>query len=435
VGDPKQLRRWQVVTLLLLFVGYSGYYLCRSNLSVTKKLFTTEMVERGVSEKDATDMVGALFTWGTLAYAVGKFGLGAVGDLLGGRRTFLTGLGGAVLCTVLFALGGGFPIFLTAWVANRLIQAGGWPSMVRIAGRWFDYRSHGTAMGILSLSYLFGDAIARAFMGVLIGRGMGWRDIFLVDAAILAAIWLACLVFLKESPGAIGAAEGSASPANVYGESEPVGLLALLGPLLRSPLFWCVCILSLAVTFLRETFNNWNPTYFADVAQFKQDQAAYLSAVFSFLGGCSVIVAGVLSDRLGRFGRGVILFSGLLLTLLLLALLSQLSAADHPVIAAATVLVIALTLLGPYSYLAGAVALDFGGKQGGATASGLIDGVGYLGGMAAGSAVVWLVKEWGWPAVWSVSAGVALVSCIAAAIYWHSQARLLSPSVEPETVP
>ena len=44
----------------------------------------------------------------------------------------------------------------------------------------------------------------------------------------------------------------------------------------------------------------------------------------------------------------------------------------------------AFLLIGPYSYLAGAISLDFGGKRGGATACGIIDGVGYLGGVLAG---------------------------------------------------
>jgi hypothetical protein len=50
--------------------------------------------------------------------------------------------------------------------------------------------------------------------------------------------------------------------------------------------------------------------------------------------------------------------------------------------------VIAFCLLGPYSYLAGAFALDFGGKQEGAASWGLIEGVGFgVGGVPAGDSV------------------------------------------------
>jgi sugar phosphate permease len=257
VGDPEHMRRWQATTLLLLLVGYTGYYLCRSNLSVITPLLLDEMVAGGAELADARVWLSNIVSYGTLAYALGKFIFGATGDLVGGRRNFLGGMTGAVVFTALFALGGGFPVFTIAWVGNRFVQASGWPGLVKIAGRWFDYRWHGTAMAILSLSYLFGDAAARAYMGVLLDFGLGWRGIFLVTALNLAGMLAVCAIFLKESPLAIGSAEGLASPSNVYGTTQAPGLIAILGPLLRSPAFWFVCLLSLSTTFMRETFNNW----------------------------------------------------------------------------------------------------------------------------------------------------------------------------------
>ncbi len=434
MGDPKQTRRWQAVTLLLLFAGYSGYYLCRSNLSVVTPLFLDEMQARGIDRADARVRLGAMVSLGTLAYAAGKFIFGATGDLFGGRRNFLGGMTGAVLFTAFFAMGGGLPVFTLAWVGNRFVQASGWPGLVKIGGRWFDYRWHGTAMAVLSLSYLFGDAAARAYMGVLLQYHLGWRAVFFVTAINLAAILAVCFLFLRESPRDVGALEGSASPANVYGEREAPGIVAILAPLLRSPAFWFVCLLSLATTFLRETFNNWTPDYFKDAAGFSPAAAAKLSAGFPFLGGCSVLVAGYLSDRLGRGGRATILFAGLFLTGLLLALLTRVPATEFPGVAVAAVLLTGFFLIGPYSYLAGAVALDFGGKQGGATACGVIDGVGYLGGAIAGGGVAELVRVRGWPTAWGVLSAVALAGCVAAALYWRDQARAVPPSLAPEKI-
>jgi OPA family glycerol-3-phosphate transporter-like MFS transporter len=433
VGDARQVRRWQAATLLLLFVGYSGYYLCRSNLSVVTPLLLDEMAAQGSDREQARVWLGTVVTFGTLAYAAGKFLFGATGDLIGGRRNFLGGMTGAVLFTVLFALGGGFPVLTFAWIGNRFVQASGWPGLVKIGGRWFDYRWHGTAMAILSLSYLFGDAAARGFMGVLLDYHLGWRGLFLVTAAVLGAILVACFLFLKESPLAIGAVEGTASPANVYGDKAAPGLAAILVPLLRSPAFWYVCLLSLATTFLRETFNNWTPDYFKSALGFSPPTAAKLSAGFPFLGGCSVLVAGYLSDRLGRSGRALIMFTGLMLSGLLLLFLSQAGASPVAAIGVGVVLCTGFFLIGPYSYLAGAVALDFGGKQGGATACGIIDGVGYLGGAIAGRGIAEIVLRKGWPTAWAVLAGVAIASCVAAALYWRDQARANPTRPAPES--
>ena len=67
-----------------------------------------------------------------------------------------------------------------------------------------------------------------------------------------------------------------------------------------------------------------------------------------------------------------------------LGLLGSASFAGRPAEAMALVALVAFLLIGPYSYLAGAISLDFGGKRGGATACGIIDGVGYLFGSVAG---------------------------------------------------
>ena len=37
-----------------------------------------------------------------------------------------------------------------------------------------------------------------------------------------------------------------------------------MATLARSPAFWIVCLMSLGVTLLRETFNNWTPTYLVE---------------------------------------------------------------------------------------------------------------------------------------------------------------------------
>ena len=136
------------------------------------------------SVADAKEQLGWAVSLGTVGYAMGKFAAGSLVDLLGGRRNYLIGMAGAVACTMLFALGGSIPVFTLVWFVNRLIQSLGWPGMIKITSRWFSHSRYGTVMGVISLSFLFGDALARAFMGRLdrswaglagrlLGRGRG----------------------------------------------------------------------------------------------------------------------------------------------------------------------------------------------------------------------------------------------------------------------
>src|SRR5262249_19216062 len=147
-----RLRRWQSLTVTLLVVGYAGYYLCRSNFSVTLPLIIDDLTAIGGDPNSGKVSLGSLASIGVFAYAVGKFLSGGLADFIGGRRAFLLGTAGAISCTALFALGGGFPIFTLAWALNRLLQSMGWPGAVKLTSRWFSFSSYGAAMGVISLS-------------------------------------------------------------------------------------------------------------------------------------------------------------------------------------------------------------------------------------------------------------------------------------------
>lgn len=423
----RHLALWQGITIALLFVGYAGYYLCRSDFSVSLPLIIDELAARGMSPAEAKIRLGAISSLAVLTYAIGKLFLAGTADFLGGKRNFLIGMGGSVLFTLLFSLGGGLPIFTLAWIGNRLVQSTGWAGMVKITSRWFSYSTYGAVMGAISLSYLFGDAAAREFMGYLIGRGLGWRAVFQVAAGTLFAIFIANLLLLKESRASIGMAEPEVNPLNLFGAegSDPKlsSLRDLLAPLYRSPAFWIVCALSLGTTLVRETFNTWTPTYFNQVAGYGKAEAASMSAVFPLFGGVAVLLTGFWSDRLGRTGRSGIMFYSLLLCAGALFALGSLRAGGGRASQAILVGLVGFLVIGPYAYLAGAIALDFGGKHGSATSSGIIDGVGYLGGILAGDPVAHISVSFGWRGAFMALAAVALLSSGAAALLLFGQRR------------
>jgi len=427
MGQQRKLLYWQVLTVALLVVGYAGYYLCRSDLSVALPLVVRDLAARGVSTDVAEVRFADIASLGVLAYAIGKFISGGVADFLGGRRNFLAGMAGSALFTVLFALAGGFPLFSLTWFANRLVQSTGWTGMVKICSRWFSYATYGTVMGVVSLSYLFGDAASRQFMGVLIGRGVGWRGVFFVAAGTLMILLLLNFLFLRETPRDLGLDEPHANPRNLFKEEgeepEPTGLRDLLGPLARSWIFWLVCLLSLGFTLVRETFNLWTPTYFNQVVGLSPAGAAQESALFPFFGGVSVLAAGYASDRLKRGGRAAIILYGLVLAVIALLALAYVDFGASKVWPVALVAAVAFLLLGPYSYFAGAISLDFGGKHGSATAAGIIDGISYLGAVTAGGGMGRISVAYGWKGAFVVLAAVCGLSSVAALAYLRNQRK------------
>ena len=299
------LRQRQIVTVLLLFGGYASLYFCRADLSVATPMLVEELGKRGLSHDDVIVGIGAISSLGVLAYALGKLFLTGLGDFWGGRINFLIGLAGAMAFTLLFASGVGLPLFTMAWIGNRLTQSVAWAGLVKVSSRWFDFSSYGSIIGILSVSYLVGDAAAREWMGALILRGYGWRSLFLLAAAVAGTMLVANYLFLRESRVRAGFSEAIPNPLNLFAasESRPANLKELLLPLLRSRAFLLVCFLSLGCTIIRETFNDWTPMYLRDYLGYSMSNAAGMSAIFPGVGAVSVLVSGWLSDRLGVNGR------------------------------------------------------------------------------------------------------------------------------------
>jgi sugar phosphate permease len=423
------LRRRQIAIVALLFVGYASLYFCRADLSVATPLLVDELHARGMSQPDALLRIGTIASLGTLGYAVGKLFLGGLGDFWGGRINFLIGLAGATVFTVLFAATGRIPIFTLAWLGNRLTQSLSWAGLIKVSSQWFNFSSYGTVIGILSVSYLVGDAAARQLMGMLIHHGFGWRALFYFAAGVAAACLLINFVFLRESRAGLGFEEARTNPLNLFAQSEsrPASVAALLRPLFRSPAFQLVCLLSFTCTIVRETFNNWTPEYLHAYLSYSAGDAGSMSAIFPAVGAVSVLVTGWLSDRLGINGRALLMFVGLsTATLALLALMSVPSGAGTTLIPLLAIGAVAFCLLGPYSYLGGAFALDFGGKQGSAVASGMIDGIGYLGGILAGTSVTQVSNSFGWQGVFVALAGVTALAAIAAGFLYALRFRAAS---------
>src|SRR5882757_5659003 len=230
------LRLRQAAVIALLFGGYASLYFCRADLSVSTPLLIDELAGRGLNHADAIVRMGQVSSLGVLAYALGKLFLGGLGDFWGGRISFLIGLSGATVFTIMFSTGSFLPVFTIAWLGNRLTQSIAWAGLIKVSSKWFDFSSYGTIIGILSISYLIGDAAARQWMGMLIQRGVGWRPLFYLAAGIAGLLWIANWAFLRESRIDAGYEEAKPNPLNLFAASEtrPARLRDILLPLVRS---------------------------------------------------------------------------------------------------------------------------------------------------------------------------------------------------------
>ncbi len=337
---------------------------------------------------------------------------------------------------------------MAIWGVSRFFQSMGWPALVKTASRWYPLNGQATVMGILSLSFLFGDAIIRLYLGGVVWLGEhapnpwlarlnDWRAVFLIAAVSLAVIAVLTALVLRDTPRDLGLEEPAANPNNVFGASgqsaETVPLASLLLPLLESPLFWTICGINFGLTLIREAFLTWSPIFLKNVAGLEAGQAGVASLVFPLAGGVSSIVAGLLSDRLqGRHGRVIV--PALVLATASLYAMGAIDVGGKPWIAMALIGVNAFFLIGPYTYLSGVMALDLGGKRGSSTAAGLLDGAGYVGGIASGYGLARIAKTFEWYGVFTTLAVACGLTLIFAVTYLILNERGRQPANSDEVL-
>jgi sugar phosphate permease len=392
---------WRAIALLV--VGYIGVYLCRKNLAVAVPLLQEHF---GATKAE----VGTIATVGTLTYAIGKVVNGPLIDRLGGRRGLLLSILVVAIFGAAGALAPGIAVLSLVYGVNRFAGSASWGAMLKLVPTWFGPARTGTAVAVLSLSYVGGSALATLVAARIVGAGGGWRAVMAVPSLFLAAILVLCFFTVRAGPrGAI------VTP--VAGEVAPLrrSFVDDLTLLFARPQFLATCALSFTLTLLRESFNTWSFDFLVSIQGGHPSVmvAALQSTGFDLAGGVSILAAGVAYDRV-RPDRRRWLMAGCLGVLSIVVASLQPVAAVSTAGAAVLVGLVGLLVYGPYSLLAGALAIESGGKEAAATAAGIIDGVGYLAGALAGTALGGLLDRGGYTLGFQALAVVTLISAVLA---------------------
>ncbi len=396
--------------LLTLVVAYGSFYLCRANVESAFPLLT---IAFGFTKTQ----LGVLSSVPIACYAVGKVVMGAVGDVIGGRRLIALATVGSVLATLAFGASGTLGAFVFFASVNRFFQSGGWSGAVSVVGHRFGRSRHGLVMGILSTSYELGNVIALLLCGAITSAWPGWRPLFVINPLLFGAIGVGVALALRAEPEPTGGSAAVADPAEP-GERE--SLVQVVAGLATKPRFWLAVVLSVLLTFLRIGFLTWTPTYLYEVSRAAGRAAVSgsiaKSAIFPAAGVIAALSIGPITDRFGPGRRAPVMAVSLAMVVALVMVLAH-GGATEPIVAALLIGAVGLFLLGPYSLLAGALALDASGTRGAATAAGIIDGAGYLGASSAGIVIGKVADVWGWSAAFGVIAAAALVAALIASAW------------------
>jgi MFS transporter, OPA family, glycerol-3-phosphate transporter len=407
-------------TAAILVVGYAAFFLCRSNVDAALPLWSRAY---GYDKVE----LGRLSAIAVLAYGVGKLVLGMAADVLGGRRMILVAIGGSVAASLLIGMSTGLLLLTVLAATNRFFQSGGWIGVVGVASRWFPRDRHGAFMGVVSTSYEAGSVLSLLLCGGLVRMGLGWRWLFVVNPLLFCTVGILVAISLSDAPRELVSSPAASvavrSPARrVFGETLP-----WLG---RQRSFWIALLLSFLLTFIRTGFLTWTPMFLAELGAADGQGvggAILKSAVFPAAGVVGALAAGWLSDRAGVMKRAPVIAAGLGLLFIAIVLLSEGGIRD-PRLAIVALAACGLCLLGPYSLIAGALALDIAKGRGAAMAAGMLDAAGYVGGSLSGIILGSLAERSGWGAVFRCLAGAALAGLMVAGIWtFRGRVRLAEP--------
>jgi len=191
--------------------------------------------------------------------------------------------------------------------------------------------------------------------------------------ALLAIMWR---ILPSDRPNAADAPSASASHGFRF---------SYLARLIKLPQLWVLCSMAFALYIMRETFNDWTVDFFKTEggAAMTNRVAAMLSTPFDAAGALGILLLGWMFDKLTGRGRTAVLFGTLtLLALLVYGLPSFYRLGLWQV--ESVIGLIGFLSYGPYSLLAGVLAVEIGGRQGVGTVAGLVDSSGYVATIFAG---------------------------------------------------
>lgn len=374
-----------------------GVYLCRKNLSVA-----IPMIQKSFGASKA--QIGDIISYSAAAYAVGKFIFGPVIDKFGGRTCLLLVMAGVALFGGLGGFARSIPMLVVCYSANRFCGSAGWGAIVKLTPAWFPKRHWALSMALLSLSFVFGGVVALVLAGKIAALSHdNWRMVMgLPSLALLALL----IIMWRVLPNDHAAAKGRQTGANGFN-------FAYMGRLLKLPQLWIVCGMAFALYIMRETFNDWTVDFFKTEGgpAMSTQVAALLSTPFDAAGAVGIVLLGWMFDRLKGIKRTIVLFGTLALLAFLIYWLPSLYRLGLWQVET-TIALIGFLSYGPYSLLAGVLAVEIGGREGIGTVAGLVDSSGYLATVFAGHYFGHLIDTGGYERAFHVLAFVTLGAAV-----------------------
>jgi OPA family glycerol-3-phosphate transporter-like MFS transporter len=388
--------------------AYAFLYMGRYNLTVAKSAMGDSLMTKA--------QFGEIFAVGAWAYGLSFLVTGPLTDKIGGRAAMLVGTAGALVVNFLMGLMlygiayWGWTIqvagtFMVLYAINMHFQSYGAISIVTVKAPWFHVRERGTFSTIFGSMIAFGlffafdwgaaladatRAVPKADLGiwarvftVVFGLGGAGVDqnwwLFFAPAWILAFFWVVMFLFLRNYPSEAGHPNFDTGEESVSQSGDRLPMRQVFLKIITHPVLLVVCLIEFCSGILRNGIMHWYPLFAAEVGfknSFVVTQNWGLVLLLAGLGGS--FLTGWCSDRFFQSRRAP-----------MAALLYGVMAASVGVmvfglggslwVAGGAAVLISMAVTGVHGILSGTSTTDFGGTRNAGAATGVVDGMVYLG--------------------------------------------------------
>jgi OPA family sugar phosphate sensor protein UhpC-like MFS transporter len=420
LGPNRTYERWRWQIFGITWLAYAGYYLTRKSFWVAKIDLEKPQV-MGLTNSD----MGWIDVGNQLAYAIGQFAWGMCGDRFGTRNVVLTGMLGSVVVAGAMGMSPSVLLLGLFFGLQGFFQSSGWAPLTKNVSCFFSQRERGTVMGVWFTNYAIGGLIASPFAGYF-GQVYGWRYAFFAPAAALLIVWVLFYLFQRNRPEDVGLPSieqyHGEPEAKLEGPSmtseERDGTWKTIGEVVRSPM---VLLLSAVYFFFKPTryaILAWGPKYLNERLGTDMTASGALSSLFELAGPISILLGGVISDRIFKSKRMPLSIVCLVLLAIMLFTMDKLP--HSKVVLGGCLFLIGLFLFAPDSLVSGTAAVDFGTKKGAATAAGIINGCGSLGAVVGVGVPGFFHDQWGWDGVFTFLGVSVLLAALLLLPKWNA---------------
>lgn len=365
------------------------------------------------SESNAEQFLGILDAIFMLAYAVGLFISGYVGDRYDHRLVLTFGMFGSGISLFLFGMLSEVThlyskaYYVITYILFGLTQACAWPTEVAIMANWFGKGNRGFVLGLWascqSVGNIFGAFLVPPFLKY------GYEYAFLVTSSLMIAggvviffalvphpedLVIHCLE--HEDPITDGILPSLSNNVNsVFGaeDERPPAINFFRAILLPGVLAYCLC--NACLKLVNYAFFFWLPFYLRNKFHWPTAVADDLSIWYDVGGIFGSVVGGVISDWMKCRAPVIVV----MLAASLGSLYGYSNSSRDKVTNGVLMAIVGFFVGGPYNLIAATVAADLGTQPALAgnaealsTVTGLIDGTGSVG-SAIGQAIVPVIDD------------------------------------------